>query len=126
MNRQQEFKKQKGYERQKGFEYEEKAAVYLRKKGYKILEKNFYTFFGEIDLIAREKDTIVFIEVKYRKSIKNGYPQEAVTYKKRQRIINSAQYYLYQHNALEKPCRFDVIAIAGEELLHIENAFEMR
>lgn len=111
--------------RQKGFEYEEKAAVYLKEKGYKILEQNFYTFFGEIDLIARGKETIVFVEVKYRKSIKNGYPQEAVTYKKRQRIIKSAQYYLYQQNAFEKSCRFDVIAVAGEEFLHIENAFEL-
>lgn len=112
--------------RKKGFEYEKKAAVYLQEKGYKILEQNFYTFFGEIDLIAREKETIVFIEVKYRKSIKNGYPQEAVTHQKRQRIIKSAQYYLYQHNALEKPCRFDVIAIMGKEFVHIENAFEVR
>ena len=111
--------------KQKGFEYEEKAAVYLKEKGYKILEQNFYTFFGEIDLIARDKETIVFVEVKYRKTIKNGYPQEAVTYKKRQRIIKSAQYYLYQQNAFEKPCRFDVIAVAGEEFLHIENAFEL-
>lgn len=112
--------------RQKGYKYEEKAAVYLQEKGYIIVEQNFYTFFGEIDLIARDNETIVFVEVKYRKSIKNGYPQEAVTYQKKQRIIKSAQYYLYRHNALEKPCRFDVIAIAGEEFLHIENAFEIK
>lgn len=116
---------QKGYERQKGYEYEERAAIYLQKKGYKILERNFYTFFGEIDLIAGNGETIIFVEVKYRKNIKNGYPQEAVDYKKRQKIIKSAEYYLYRHNAAERPCRFDVIAIAGEEFLHIENAFEL-
>jgi len=120
------YKWQKGYARQKGYEYEKMAAAYLQGKGYKILERNFYTFFGEIDLIARDKETIVFIEVKYRKNIKNGYPQEAVNDKKKQRIIKSAQYYLYLHNAAERPCRFDVIAVAGEELLHIENAFELR
>ena len=111
--------------RKKGFEYERKAAIYLKKIGYEILEQNFYTFFGEIDLIAREKNTIVFIEVKYRNSIKSGYPQEAVTFQKRQKIIKSAEYYLYKNRITEKPCRFDVIAIIGEEFMHIKNAFEL-
>ena len=112
--------------RAKGYEYEKKAALYLQKKGYEILEQNFYTFFGEIDLIAKDGETIVFIEVKYRKNLKSGYPQEAVTYTKRQKIIKSAEYYLYQKRVEEKPCRFDVIAAAGNEFLHIKNAFELR
>lgn len=112
--------------RKKGAEYEEKAALYLAGKGYEILERNFYTCYGEIDLIARDGDTIVFLEVKYRKNLQGGYPQEAVTFQKRQRIIWSARYYLYKNRVCEIPCRFDVVAITGEEIVHIRNAFEAR
>lgn len=112
--------------RKKGTEYEGKAAEFLVQQGYEILERNFYTGHGEIDLIAKDGDTMVFAEVKYRKNLKNGYPQEAVTFQKRQRIIQSAQYYLYKSGICDIPCRFDVIAIEGEKITHIKNAFELR
>jgi putative endonuclease len=108
-----------------GLQYEQLAVDYLKQQNYEILERNFYTHAGEIDLIARDGTAIVFIEVKYRSSKANGFPQEAVTQKKQQRMIRSAQYYLY-HNHMENiPCRFDVIAILGKEISHIQNAFEV-
>lgn len=111
-------------QRQTGAAYEEKAANYLMSQGFRILERNFYTHFGEIDLIAEEGDILVFVEVKYRRDLKNGYPQEAVTPAKRRKIVRSAQYYLYRTRREDCICRFDVIAIVGEEITHIKAAFE--
>ena len=65
--------------RKEGSKYEDAAAEYLENAGYKILERNFYTHFGEIDIIAWKDGMIVFVEVKYRKSLKRGHPLEAVT-----------------------------------------------
>ena len=112
--------------REKGTVYENMAASYLEEKGYQILEKNFYSHFGEIDLIAKKEEVIIFVEVKYRKSTQKGYPQEAVTAQKCRRIIKSAQYYLCRCGMTECTCRFDVIAILGDKITHIENAFDSR
>ncbi|GHT15507.1 hypothetical protein AGMMS49573_02130 [Endomicrobiia bacterium] len=73
-----------------GFEKEKAVVNHLNNFKYKILTTNFRTNFGEIDIIAKHNDTIVFIEAKYRKSSYSGTPQEAVTAKKQQKIINSA------------------------------------
>lgn len=111
-------------QRQTGAAYEEKAANYLISQGFRILERNFYTHFGEIDIIAEEGDALVFVEVKYRRNLTNGYPQEAVTSGKKRKIILSARYYLYRTRREDCICRFDVIAIVGEEITHIKDAFE--
>ena len=111
--------------RKTGYEYECMAAEYLKAKGYHILMQNFYTKLGEIDIIAQEEDYIVFAEVKYRANGENGHPLEAVNTRKQQKIKKAAQYYLMKQGyCVEKPCRFDVIGVLGEELIHIENAFE--
>ncbi|MBS6644752.1 MAG: YraN family protein [Clostridiaceae bacterium] len=110
--------------RETGGCYEDMAAAYLEKEGYHILERNYYTRQGEIDLIAMDGDYLVFIEVKYRKDLKKGHPAEAVAYQKQQKIIKSARYYLYKHHLSEdKPCRFDVVSILNDEIQLIKNAF---
>lgn len=110
--------------RNKGTEKETLAASFLITKNYTILEKNYRRKTGEIDLICRDpKDTIVFVEVKYRKSTRKGYPEEAVTFGKTVRIYRTAEWYLSEHHQAGKKCRFDVVAIQGEEIRHIKNAF---
>lgn len=111
--------------RKLGSEKELAAAEYLVGQGYQILEHNFFCRTGEIDLIAKDGGYLVFVEVKYRKDSAFGSPQEAVTPKKQRVIAKTARYYLlkngYPQNTL---CRFDVVAIAGQEIHLIINAFE--
>lgn len=111
--------------RQIGSEYEAEAASYLEQKGYVILEKNYRTKRGEIDLIAKDGETIVFVEVKYRSTRKYGSPFEAVDARKQRRIVATALYYCAgKHYSLNRPYRFDVIGIDGDgTITHIENAF---
>jgi putative endonuclease len=108
-----------------GKEKEELAKAYLLERGYEILEENFYTRFGEIDLIAREGGYLVFIEVKYRSSTRTGVPEASVTPQKQRKIIKAAEYYLYKRGySFDTPMRFDVISILKEEYRLIQNAFE--
>lgn len=105
------------------------AVEYLKRKGYLILEEKYKMKIGEIDIIAREKSTLVFIEVKTRRSLAFGYPSQAVNYSKQHKIIQTAQCYLRQECAYHKLCRFDVIEIYymnenQYEVNHIKNAFE--
>ena len=99
-----------------GKDGEEKACNYLKSKKYKILEKNYRCLYGEIDIIAKYNNTLVIIEVKYRKSAKFGKGYEAVNYTKQQKIIKTLQYYINEKN-VKMPVRFD------NEITHIENAF---
>ena len=103
---------------------EDNATLYLKKKHYKILERNYTCRTGEIDIIAKNGDIIVFVEVKKRNDDKLGRPEEYVTYSKRKKIISCAQNYIYKNNIEDKKFRFDVIAITGEEIEHIVNAFD--
>lgn len=108
-----------------GSEKERLAGQYLAEMGYRVVERNFYSRAGEIDLIAREGGYLVFIEVKYRRSNASGCPEEAVTPAKRRRIIQTARYYMLRRGYPETtPCRFDVAAICGDEIRIIKNAFE--
>ena len=105
-----------------GKDGEERACNYLKSKKYKILEKNYRCLYGEIDIIAKYNNTLVIIEVKYRKSAKFGKGYEAVNYTKQQKIIKTLQYYINEKN-VKMPVRFDVISIDDNEITHIENAF---
>lgn len=98
---------------------------FLIKKGYSILETNFQNRIAEIDIIAKFNDIICFIEVKTRKSIKYGYPREAVTVYKQRQIIKGAQSYIKFKNIKGYRFRFDVIEVFIEtsEINHLENAF---
>lgn len=113
----------------KGKIWEIEAANFLRKKRYKLVESNYTTRFGEIDLIVRNKKYICFVEVKQRDVHSLATPAEFVTYRKQQRIITSAQLYLSQNKVDLQP-RFDIIEIYTENnkinsIKHLENAFEL-
>lgn len=115
----------KNSSRRRGTQYEEVAAEYLKKQGFQILEQNFSSRFGEIDIIAREGRYLVFAEVKYRATDRGGHPLEAVDYYKRRRIGMTADFYLLRYGyGEETPCRFDVVGIAGDEIIHVRDAFE--
>lgn len=116
-------KKQNNY-RNIGTVYENKAVLFLQKKGYQILERNLYSRHGEIDIIAKSGEYIIFVEVKYRKKNQSGDALYAVHRKKQQNIIHTAKCYLLQnYHSLEVACRFDVLAFDGDTVTHIENAF---
>lgn len=104
---------------------EERAIKFLLDKGYIILEKNFTTKIGEIDIIAKDNDIVVFIEVKSRLNSKYGNPYEAVNFKKQRKIINTAKLYSKYNNLYNTQFRFDIIEIYVDEniLNHIPNAF---
>lgn len=103
---------------------EQYAADYLRKKGYDIYTMNFRCKIGEIDIIAKDAEYLVFCEVKYRTTVNYGYPEEAVNYRKQNRIRQVSRYYMLTNNIdINTPVRYDVIAILGKELKHIRNAF---
>lgn len=107
-----------------GAEQEALAEQYLIKQGYHILQKNFYSRFGEIDIIAKKDKYLVFIEVKYRKDEKMGFPEEAIDMRKQNNIIQMARFYMFQNKISENtPCRFDVVCILGEKIRLLENAF---
>ncbi len=111
-----------------GREGEDRAASFLAKQGYKILERNYSTRLGEIDLIALHEGAIVFVEVKTRTSTAFGAPELAVNPRKQQRMVKAALGYLKQKKLHQMPCRFDVVAIttAAERPVElIRNAFEM-
>lgn len=112
--------------REIGTKYEQKAIALLERQGYLILERNYRNRYGEIDIIAARDGILVFVEVKYRGSGRWGDPLEAVGSHKQNRICRSALYYCStQAGGMETPCRFDVIAIYGDDSVrHIENAFE--
>lgn len=103
---------------------EEKAAEFLKWKGYKILETNFSNKIGEIDIIAKDKEFVVFVEVKARSTKAFGFPSEAVNFFKQQKIRQVSLSYLKSKKMLGKiQCRFDVVEVLGDEIRHIMNAF---
>lgn len=108
-----------------GTEFEQKAADYLVKNGYQLLERNFRCRIGEIDLIARNEGYLCFVEVKYRSGTSKGFPAEAINYNKIRRITRTAQFYLLLHKLpQDTPCRFDAVVILEQEISLIKNAFD--
>lgn len=112
-----------------GHRGEEAAAQYLCEQGYHIVARNFRTKVGEIDIIAKKAKNIVFIEVKTRRSLAFGTPQEAVGPRKQRQIIRTAQWYLSDSQNRSLQPRFDVIAILYlspvPQIEHIVNAFSL-
>lgn len=90
---------------------EDTAAGHLERLGYEILGRNVRTPCGELDLIARREGSTVFLEVKTRRSRTHGLPEEAVTPRKKARLLAAAQYYLQQRGMIETPWRIDVVAV---------------
>lgn len=114
-----------------GKNIEDYAEELLRKKGYEILERNFhFSTEGEIDIIAedKEKNQLVFVEVKGRRSTSHGYPEESISPKKMNQIKKVSEYYLYKKDITDKDCRYDVITILKidnnkMEVRHLIDAF---
>lgn len=106
------------------------AAIFLTKSGYKIIERNYKIKIGEIDIIAQNKEYIVFIEVKTRTGTKHGLPCQSVNFKKQTVIGKVASVYLAQRHIENKSCRFDVIEVlhqGSKDLInHIIDAFQPR
>lgn len=95
----------------KGYAYEKLAEKYLCQQGYKIKSRNFRIRKGEIDLIALDNNTLVFVEVRFRKNSLYGSPEETITRQKQTRIILTAQHYMTKFNLWNTNARFDVITI---------------
>jgi putative endonuclease len=119
LNRQQKF----------GEKGEAIAVRQLKKDGYKILETNYRTKLGEIDIVAKDQDTIVFVEVKARRSVHFGSPKWAVTAQKQRKISTVALYYLKTTNQSKAKARFDVVTVTLNQdkprIEIIKNAFEL-
>ena len=109
---------------------ERAAERYLRRQGYKIVGRREHGLHGELDLVAVDGRTIVFVEVKTRRSHEAGHPAEAVDEAKQQQLTRVALAYLKRHELLEYPTRFDVLAITWPakarrpKIEHLKNAFE--
>lgn len=109
---------------------EDLAADLLKKSGYKIICRNYKTKGGEIDIIAKDKDTFAFVEVKTRYSDRFGLPSEAISSLKQRHISIAALIFLKENNLLNKKARFDVVSIMhssqeGPRLNLIKNAFDL-
>lgn len=123
-------RKKQTYDR--GMRAEIVAAIWLRLKGYKILERRYKTSLGEIDLIASCKDTVIFIEVKARKT--KAQALESITLNMKRRIEDTARYYIAHHDVSDLNLRFDVIAVSAKPLSllrrgqffihHLDNAWD--
>jgi putative endonuclease len=108
-----------------GDHFEDAARLFLQARGMRLVRANFLCRLGEIDLVMRDGEVLVFVEVRYRKSRAFGGALGSITAAKRQRIIRAAQVWLRANPwDANRPCRFDVIAFEGEHPEWIKNAFE--
>jgi len=115
---------------QLGKDSEQLAVDYLKKLGYTIIQRNYRIQGGEIDIIAKEKNTIVFIEVKSRSNTRYGHAIQSLTRQQQKRLSKTALTYLYQHKMHNQSARFDMIAIQKNQYMKtdirlIRNAFEV-
>lgn len=105
------------------------ATQYLKRCNYRIVEQNYRTKLGEIDIIARDGDTIVFVEVRARNSVHFGHPKESITFRKMKTISKTALLYLKQNSMLTNRARFDVLTVTGRgkerKIELFKNAFPM-
>jgi putative endonuclease len=120
-----------GTRRVTGLKGEEAAARFLARSGYAIVDRNVRTRAGEIDLVARDGPTLVFVEVKTRRDMEGDPPQAAVNTRKQNRLGKLAQGYLKLKRVRQTPCRFDVVSVIFNDeggvkaIRHIPNAFSV-
>lgn len=106
-----------------GARHERMAEVFLRSRGLRLVARNHRCRLGELDLVMRDRDTLVFVEVRYRSSTRFGTPAETVSYHKQRRLTAAAGHFLQGHPSM-LPCRFDVVAIGNNDRIQwIKNAF---
>jgi putative endonuclease len=109
--------------RRLGAQAEARAAEYLQRKGYRVVDRNWTCRGGEIDLVCSDADTLVFVEVRARASTSHGTPLETIVDGKRRRLIRAAEIYLHVKDLQDRACRFDVVALVGDDIEHVEDAF---
>ena len=114
--------------KEKGKLFELKAENFLKTKGYKIITKNFFSRYGEIDIVAFDRNNnLIFIEVKGRNTLEYGFGEESITDKKINSLVKTAQIFLEKNSDIEfNEIRFDVISIFRDKINHIKNAFDIR
>jgi putative endonuclease len=112
-----------------GKKAEDLAARYLKRRGYKIIERNYRTKAGEIDIIARQGRTLVFVEVKGRQSTRYGSAKAAVTARKQHQVAKVALWYLKETDQMDAKARFDVVAVTqvdgAPDIEIVRNAFQL-
>ena len=109
--------------RERGQSAEQRACRYLQARGLRLRQRNVRSRRGEIDLVMEDGATLVFVEVRFRRAVAHGSPLESVGPVKQQRLVRAAHAYLQRHR-LDRPCRFDVVAITGDDLQWVANAFD--
>lgn len=106
--------------RKKGHDAETRAQHYLEQQGLCTLQRNYSCRAGEIDIIMLHRDTLVFVEVRYRRQNRFGTAAESVTRAKQKKIIRTASHWLSSNNRHNTPCRFDVVTLTGEGAEQVE------
>jgi putative endonuclease len=104
---------------------EDRAVAHLVRIGMRIVERNYRCKLGELDVIARDAATLVFVEVRSRRSPEHGNALDAISWHKRRRVSRMAMAYLAARKPRFDEARFDVIAITGNELVHIKDAWRL-
>lgn len=116
------------FAKEKGQQIEKQVAKHLQKQGMRLITRNYHCLGGEIDLIMQDRETLVFIEVRYRQSARFGSALESVNKTKQSRIIHTAEHYLQQSRDGYQACRFDVVAVSpaktGYQFDWVKNAFQ--
>jgi len=105
----------KQFNKQTGNQGEEIATMYLRANGYKIIERNYHTKFGELDIICQKADVIIFVEVKTKTNLDYGVPEMMINQHKLNQIRQTGEVYVLSHNLNNSPCRIDIITIVLSE-----------
>ncbi|WP_428604317.1 YraN family protein [Sedimenticola sp.] len=114
--------------RKSGEDAETRAQQYLEQQGLRTLQRNYLCRAGEIDIIMQHRDTLVFVEVRYRKQSRFGSAAESITTTKQKKIIRAANHYLNREKRHDTPCRFDVVTLTGAQVEQIEwisDAFQL-
>ncbi len=118
------------FRRSRGKEAENIACKFIKRHGLKVIKKNFRSKFGEIDIIALDKNTLVFLEVRSVSSLKFGLPEESITSSKKRKLVNTAQVFIKNNETMKKySYRFDFIGIVWKtdkpDIKWIKNVFEV-
>jgi putative endonuclease len=114
--------------RERGRKAEDLAAAWLERQGFRLLDRNHATRYGEVDLVCQEGATLCFVEVRSRSDLGHGTPAETVTPAKARRVVDAATDWARRHRSLERPVRFDVVAVEwrddGPRLTLYRGAFD--
>ena len=106
----------KAWRRRKGGRFEQLALTWLKAQGLRLIQRNYQCKLGEIDLVMRDREVLVFVEVRFRARHGQVAPCETVDYRKQQKLLRTARHFLLWNQALaELPCRFDVLGISNEQ-----------